>query len=40
MVLDGRNVFRDWYNSQRPIWIHRGRTPEEVYGVVSKFVVF
>jgi hypothetical protein len=36
MALDGRDVFRDWYNSQRPMWIHGGRTPEEVYGVVSK----
>ena len=30
------DVFREWYNSQRPMWIHGGRTPEEVYGVVSK----
>ena len=29
-------VFREWYNSQRPMWIHGGRTPEEVYGAIPK----
>ena len=31
--LDG---FREWYNSQRPMWIHAGRTPEEVYRSIPK----
>lgn len=29
-------VFRDWYNSQRPMWTHAGRTPDEVYGAIPK----
>ncbi len=29
------DIFRDWYNIQRPMWLHGGRTPEEVWsGVV------
>jgi len=29
------DVFRDWYNSQRPMWIHEGRTPDEMYKSVQ-----
>ena len=29
------DVFREWYNG-RPMWLHAGRTPEEVYGSVPK----
>jgi hypothetical protein len=31
--LDG---FRDWYNGQRAMWIHVGRTPDEVYRSTSR----
>ena len=25
------NVFREWYNTQRPMWLHGDRTAEEVW---------
>ncbi len=30
------DVFLDWYNGQRPMWIHAGRTPDEVYNSILK----
>jgi transposase InsO family protein len=30
------DVFRDWYNGQRAMWIHMGRTPDEVYRSTSR----
>lgn len=28
------DVFRDWYNAERPMWLHTARTPEEVWAGV------
>jgi transposase InsO family protein len=25
------DIFREWYNVERPMWLHGGRTPEEVW---------
>jgi transposase InsO family protein len=25
------DIFREWYNVKRPMWLHGGRTPEEVW---------
>jgi hypothetical protein len=25
------DFFREWYNTERPMWLHGGRTPEEVW---------
>jgi hypothetical protein len=29
------DIFRVWYNTQRPMWLHGGRTPEEVWSGIS-----
>jgi hypothetical protein len=25
------DIFREWYDVERPMWLHGGRTPEEVW---------
>ncbi len=30
------DIFQDWYNCHRPMWIHASRTPDEVYKSVPK----
>ncbi|HYG77644.1 MAG TPA: integrase core domain-containing protein [Planctomycetota bacterium] len=29
------DVYRDWYNIQRPMWLHGGRTPQEVWSGIT-----
>jgi hypothetical protein len=25
------DIFREWFNTERPMWLHGGQTPEEVW---------
>ena len=29
------DVFRNWYNEERPMWLHGARTPEEVWSAIT-----